>query len=971
MNKKLVNKMFMSTIKLKNRLFAYLLSVIWVFCFSCSQRIDFSNDKFKITISEKQKIIIRDKPSGKEFEFIPSFRILFRNDNPKMEFRPANISNVPYNVVTWVAAPQSVSKKTDEKTRDESHHGDGFDSRILDADLSNRTADIFQSGESVVRTPFKMEQKDSALVFYYANEDGMDFRAWISLPEKGYPKLTFEFTPSRSGYYSIGYTGAPSFALEEVKEIWQPLIWQEKRFPDKSYMTMAYRCPLPTTLVSFEKGTVGVIADPSEYPFDPLPLPENSRFGVAVRNEEGLAQPMLFAPVMGGRGSSMVGGQPFTFTMQLFADPAGMLTAYKTIAEEVYGFADYRSNGPHQLNRTLDNMIDYGMSHWSYFIDSLKGCAYSTDVPGAVKNVSSLNPLEIALVNDDREIYEKRAYPILEYMLSREKFLFSLDKAQKIQHPSRKLNGPVAPVSELSALYNITNRNSGAFLALAEKEIQRERIRNLDKRERGDTWQNELALYQATNKDQYLRDAIEGARQYITDRVNQAATDFDDPDEEAFFWTGFVPDFIGLFQLFEETGDREFLDAANRSALQYTQFIWFSPKIPDDEILVNKDGLAPHYWYLKSKGHVPMKASEEYVPAWRLSEIGLTPESSGTSTGHRAIFMANYAPWMYRIGFHSGDRFLINVARSAVIGRYSNFPGYHINTARTTVYEKPDYPLQPYKQLSVNSFHFNHIWPHATILLDYLVTDAYVKSERSIDFPSEFIEGYAYLQSKFYGHKPGTFYGSKAWLWMPKRLMELSSSEINYLTARGENAFFIAFTNQSKEPLKFTFNLNKDIIGFNATHNVMVNSKNGKSEKAQLIDGSMSLEIAAEGIAALTIENLMVEPAFQHLMDEKTEIKDPALHYRQLDFGDTRAMILQMGRNLKTAYIYLGADDEVFREVRLSYSINGVAAKELRDVHYPYEFTIELEDESVLGFSLTGIKNDGTRSVSESVLLGP
>jgi hypothetical protein len=326
---------------------------------------------------------------------------------------------------------------------------------------------------------------------------------------------------------------------------------------------------------------------------------------------------------------------------------------------------------------------------------------------------------------------------------------------------------------------------------------------------------------------------------------------------------------------------------------------------------------------------------------------------------------------MYRIGYHTGDKFLIDIARSAVIGRYSNFPGYHINTARTTVYENPEYPLQPYKQLSVNSFHFNHIWPHATILLDYLVTDVYVKSEGAIDFPSEFIEGYAYLQSKFYGHKPGTFYDTKAWLWMPKQLMDLSSNEINYLTARGENAFFIAFTNQSKEPLKFTFNLNKDIIGFNTTHNVVVHSNNGKSEKTKISDGSMTLEIAPEGITALTIENLAIQPAFQHLMDEITEINNPGPHFLEMDFGNTRAMILQMGKNLKTAFIYLGADDEVFREVRLSYSIDGGAVNELRDVNYPYEFTIDLEDESVIRFSLTGIKNDGTQVISESVLLGP
>ena len=155
-----------------------------------------------------------------------------------------------------------------------------------------------------------------------------------------------------------------------------------------------------------------------------------------------------------------------------------------------------------------------------------------------------------------------------------------------------------------------------------------------------------------------------------------------------------------------------------------------------------------------------MDAPAERVPAWRLSEIGLTPESSGTSTGHRGIFMANYAAWMLRLAHYTGDEFLARTADHAVIGRYRNFPGYHINTARTTVYEKADYPLRGHMELGANSFHYNHIMPHISLLYDFLVTQALFRSGGKVDFPGEFIEGYAYLQSKFYGHLPGTIYGT-------------------------------------------------------------------------------------------------------------------------------------------------------------------------------------------------------------------
>lgn len=180
---------------------------------------------------------------------------------------------------------------------------------------------------------------------------------------------------------------------------------------------------------------------------------------------------MIFAPALGGAESKRTPGQAFFFKVRLFAGAGDVTMAYETLARRLYGFRDHRRNAIASLNETLDNMIDYGMSHYSWFIEELKGCAYSTDVPGAVKNVSSLNPLNLALITDDEEIFQKRAYPILEFMLSREKFLFSLDPKQKIQSPSRALLGPCAPVSELATLYGMTHGASPVFRQLAERML--------------------------------------------------------------------------------------------------------------------------------------------------------------------------------------------------------------------------------------------------------------------------------------------------------------------------------------------------------------------------------------------------------------------------------------------------------------------------------------------------------------------
>lgn len=924
------------------------------------------NSTHSLTVGEDLRLEIRSKQSGRTFQFEPRFVVYRVSEDPDLALRSANLT-VSYNVPTWRIAEEVEAESTFvARERQVAQQGDGFDDRILSADAAaERTADAFAAGVPTTVLPKGATVTGQSVLFEFPQFPEFHFEARIDLPESGYPELTFSLLPKSGGFYSVAYTGAPSHAVERVDEIWQSLIWTEMRFPDQSYLTLAFRCPLPTTFAQVDGHTLGVLADPAEFPFEPLPMFDNSRFGVAIRNPSGEAQPVLFAPVLGGHGSRMEPGSRFDFKVQLVVEKNSITGTYANIAQQVFGFTDYRNNALGSLNDVLDRMIDYGMSEYANFISSLKGCSYSTDVPDAVKNVSSLNPLNIALLRDSEEIFAERAYPMIEYLLSREKFLFTLDAEQKIQSPSRRMAGPAAPLSELTSLFSISQQSNAVYLELAKQLYGVDRVLNLDTVIKGDRWQNSLAIYQATGDTEYLERAKRNADEYI--RLNSdtpRATFGDDP----FFWTAFVPDFSNLIELYEATGEERYLEAAHQSARRFCLFVWMSPAIPEQPVLVNEGDEAPVYWYLKRKREEPMDIPEEWVPAWRLSEIGLTPESTGTSNGHRAIFMANFAPWLLRISEYTGDSFLEQVARSAVVGRYRNFPGYHINTARTTIYEKADYPLRHHNELNVNSFHYNHIWPQISFLFDFLVTEAWKRSDRAISFPSAYIEGYAYLQNKFYGHQKGNFYDyDDAVLWMPKGLFSSSSGQLNGLSARGENRAYFAFTNQADYPVESTITFNRELLNATAGElpvEVLIN--NERVSTGMLSGNELVLLLPPKGIAAVILGDVNPRASFQKsilALDNRSAWKND---YYESAFGGARAMILNWGQKRTNAFVYLQADDSVYSEVSLHLEDGTV----LVDDAYPYEFTVPITSESDrFSFSLSATSLDGTGSKSETITL--
>jgi len=908
-------------------------------------------------------------PDGGRARFAPQFTVLYSADDPHLEtrwgrYRDAGLKSgdqgSTYHVLTW--------GKPSTAVRSKAHVADGYDPEADRFYGPDRSPDLFSAGRLIPVHASLAKQEDGRILWTFPETDGFTLTAYLYVPaDGGEPRLDLSAKVSRAGWYSFGFTGAPSSTLTATTELWQPLIYTERRFPEGAYLEASGRLPMPTTLVTSNGTTLGVMADPAEFPFQPMPTMAKSRFGVAVRNQAGEAQPMLFAPILGGLGSRLKAGDTFTFSYRLVVTRRNIDQTQEHLARTAFGFSDVRHNVLGSLNATFDRMLQFGMSEYAKFNSDLRGFAYDTDVPGAVKNVSALHPLSLAIVTDNRDIFTKLARPLAEFFVSRERFLFTTDPAIKGQSVSANMGGLGAPLSDFAALHGLSGGRTPFFRQSAESLFGRDRVLNLDSKLRGDFWANSLALYRATGDAKWLARAKRDADDYLRRRIHTSQADFEDPDSRGlFFWTSFSPQWIELLELYEETGDRRYLEAARKGARNYTRHIIYSPRIPDGNVTVNEGGYAPNYRSGPKFSRVPLP--EESVPAWQVSEIGLTPESSGTSRGHRGILFATYAPWMLRIAALTGDTFLHDTARSAVIGRYTSFPGYHLNTARTTAYQKPDFAEKPKDVLNaMTSIHYNHIWPYISMVLDYLVSDAVAKSKGAVSFPSRYAEGYGYLQQKVYGDRPGQVYGVKGlYLWMPRTAIEVTHPELNYIVARGDRTLAVVLTNQSKSALTSRVRLNPALIGFPAEGSrpsirLWVDGVKQKMTPALSSDGSFEIPVSAAGITAVVITGVTPNVGFQtQVLARDTKPLPAKGSVCELGFRGARAVAMRFGAgDLTSVYTYLPDFDREIARCTLHHRQGQDAYSAVEDVLFPFDYTIPVNGSAPVEFYFEVRLKDG------------
>jgi hypothetical protein len=950
--------------------------------FAAIKRPLIENASYEISIpndfSKNPRFVVTQKTTNLSREVRPEVRVAFSGTDPKI--KPVTVDNYD-GVIAWGTQQGDVK-------------------------------DIFKmEGENLTAKSYI--QVGNTFVFSFPKGKYAQVTLEVELPQTGSesPSFIMEMNPEKEGYFSLGFIGIGETNPEKLDFLYQPLVWSWKRFPTESCQTEEAFCTTAATFVNTNNFTEGIAPAPEMIPYryalatnwnnkNGNKIGEgfaysnrkgNSLFGLSVRNTNGKAQPTLFAPLLGGEGSKMEPGQKFSFTCKYLLAPGDWMAGTDFLLRDIANYKNERQNGTCSLNETLENMIDLGMNdRLSGWKEEYKAFDYRFDAPGTVKMVSALHALGIALVTGDDEIYKRRALPLIEYEMSHKKFLFSIDTLQHMQFPSHEIEGPACEVGELSGLYLLTGKSTPAFEKESQRIFGKARQLNLQTVSVGASWQNYMAKYLISDDKEDLDKAEKGATDYIGTMLKTYSDHFvsslDPTDSVPFFQIEFTTNIYDLFELYEITGKQIYLDAAHKGARQLLLWCRSNPMAPDSLIKVNEGDTVSGVFYGRREGinsseFVPgdytSHVAQTKIPAWRTSLVGTFPETPNTYIWG-PIMLANHAAWFMRIAALTGDKLLADAGYNAIIGRYANFPGYYFTSLFTNVYQLQDYPTKDYYDIKYNAIFYNHLWPHIALLNDFLISDAYYRSGRQIDFPSVYAPGYAFLASKVYGAKPGKIYGNEnIRLWLPLKSMKSCNTAINHLFGIANDGLYLILMNTSNTVQSSDIELNQDKVSFDSNKHYLTSiySAEGKISKGiDMINGKISVSIPSQSLVVVKMEGLIVKDLFGNRYKEG-EANNSDKSFLRIETGNKNlgtitGMMLNHTKSSTDAYIYSTVNESVTRKATLKYKIANGVWQEKTDAIYPFEFSIPIKNtEQQLTFIWVSESVDGIKSESVKIVL--
>lgn len=730
----------------------------------------------------------------------------------------------------------------------------------------------FVSGELSEAIPVSAERKGDSIEVVYITKNGSPVTGRWSLPEKGtHIEVELSCTAAVSGMYSLGVAAFQPVPESSVSNVLMPPMFQFKRFPASPVMMLSSMMQQPLAIVESGTALGGQMSafasgDDTTFPVEWGSV-DYSPMGFTLRNYRNEFQPVAFAPVMGMEDSKVSAGDRIVRKFVIGVCPGKWSETLGYISENVYKVRDYRHQEETSLTDAMFNIIDL-MKNREYggWDDSLKGFYDIEGDPGTAPTVVHSAPLAIiaaSVFSDDEEFYLTRALPTIEYTLSRSGYRWAEDLVPSSYNKTLetlKLNPFKSQFT--TSYYEGLDRLLGGLnpwleeIALPEGEIRQTKGYSAP----FVSYVEQLSAYRMTGDAEWLSTARSTADRYMGIHIYNPSSSLS--GQMAFYNSNVYASWWNLLDLYEITGDSRYLDAAEYGAASTIAGIRSFPAVHDTLQTIHPggtfDGNTTMWWKGKEKfrlgfPRVPGDVQEKQVPEWLVSPVGLGFEQPGTyflrqkGKQVRPVFMSSWAPHLLRLYQHTGKDIYRTYARNAVIGRFSNYPGYYA-TGYTDITMSADFP---YKGPDVSSIYYHHIPPHLAFVWDFLVTESIQHSGGNVSFPYSLQEGFVWFTNRIYGGGEGRVFSDKnARLWMRKGLVEVSSPSVNYVTAVSDKYFWVLLSSESDAAMDISVRLGS-VADMVVPGSAVIHTEAGKTRKVSVQDGCAVVELPAKGFRAV------------------------------------------------------------------------------------------------------------------------
>ena len=815
-------------------------------------------------------------------------------------------------------------------------------------------------------------------VEFHPSPAGQLSAVWKLLPGQSFAHVELSLVPAADGQVSLGYEMFFRRDLSAIDELLLPMMYHRKRLPASDVTLLSNTTPTPLALVQSGGGSavsLAVVADPRDIPYQ-WPDGRLAPYALSIRGPGATVQPAIYGPVIGTPAAVVSKGQKVQLRCEVLVEQGDWYAAFRTTVDRIFGLTDYRQNVRTSLTDAVYNMIEL-------FLDDDHGgwwqrakAPYQIESKNSSTHSTPMLPLSLYRLTNDSRLLDRRVLPTLAFMLSRDGAHFSPVPDDSGHYSLGSMNGPVKMfgTTTYAGLWELTGRRTPAFLEIAAPVGE---TRPTAGYSHGTAFYEYVARYQLTHDARDLAKACELADAYIQAAI--ITPPHKDLGPQPFFFISFVPDWEGLLYLYEATGKQPYLDAAVIGARQLMTGLWSQPVIPPGKITVHPTGQYedhPGLGWWKGPEHfrlgyprTPNDTPAHEVPAWTVSNVGLgfeQPITFRSSGAGRLIWQMGFSAHFLRLYRYTHDQAFLTCARNAVVGRWSNYPGYYI-TGFTDLPQDPAYPIHG---PDVTEFYYHHIGPHLAWSIDYLVSEAEMLSDGAIAFPSLRQFGYAYFDSRIFGHAPGKVYDDpEAWLLLRRGLVSVDNPQINTLLAWGKKRLHVILTNQSQQAQDVTLTAGE---GFEVEPGVepQVTVRVGNATPVPLaVDGdgqSVKVRVPARGLATVTVTGVKIAPPArpQYAADRKAVAAlvlpgEPA----------TRAAAIQVEPGAWHACIWSTASPKQARSARLQYQLDG-QWRTLEKGEYPFEFLVPVASEQqAIRFKLELTLPDGqTTSSPEGTL---